>query len=305
MTFLVLGAGGQVGRELLRALAPHGAVLGATRSGYLPDGSPCEVGDLDQPGDLPALLDRVRPNAVINAAAYTAVDAAEQDASSARRVNTEAPGLIARWCADHAAPFVQYSTDYVFDGKGILPYTEKDPTAPLSVYGVTKRDGEEAVRAAGGRHLILRTAWVYAAHGRNFLRTMLRLAADHDSVRVVSDQMGTPTSAQLIADITALALIHPVKHSGTWHLTASGQTSWAGFAEAIFAEAHKQGLLRKVPQVVPISSAEYPAHVQRPTWSVLDNHRIQRELGVILPPWKVGLQQVIRELAQGVWRTID
>lgn len=298
MTFLVLGAGGQVGQVLLRALAPHGLVLGATRSGHLADGRPCEVANLDQPDDLPALLDRVRPTAVINAAAYTAVDAAEQDAAGARRVNADAPGVIARWCADHAVPFVHYSTDYVFDGKGSEPYTEEDPTAPLNVYGVTKRDGEQAVREAGGRHLIFRTAWVYAAHGRNFLRTMLRLAADHDSVRVVSDQIGTPTSAQLIADITALALIHPVKHSGTWHLTASGQTSWAGFAEAIFAEAHHQGVLQRKPLVVPISSAEYPAHVQRPAWSVLDNHRLQREMGLILPPWQEGLQRVIGELAQ-------
>ncbi len=304
MTFLVLGAGGQVGQVLLRALAPHGAVLGATRSGHLADGRPCEVANLDQPEHLPMLLDRVRPTAVINAAAYTAVDAAEQDAAGARRVNTDAPGVIARWCADHAVPFVHYSTDYVFDGKGSEPYTEEDPTAPLNVYGVTKCDGEQAVREAGGRYLIFRTAWVYAAHGRNFLRTMLRLAADHDSVRVVSDQIGTPTSAQLIADITALALIHPARHSGTWHLTASGQTSWAGFAEAIFAEAHRQGVLQKTPQVIPISSAEYPARVQRPAWSVLDNHRLQREMGLTLPPWREGLQQVIGELAQDVSHTI-
>lgn len=304
MTLLVLGAGGQVGQVLLRALAPHGPVLGATRSGHLADGRPCEVANLDQPDDLPALLDRVRPTAVINAAAYTAVDAAEQDAAGARRVNADAPGLIARWCADHAVPFVHYSTDYVFDGKGSVPYTEEDPTAPLNVYGVTKRDGEQAVREAGGRHLIFRTAWVYAAHGRNFLRTMLRLAADHDSVRVVSDQIGTPTSAQLIADITALALIHPARHSGTWHLTASGQTSWAGFAEAIFAEAHRQGVLQRTPQVVPISSAEYPAQVQRPAWSVLENRRLQREMGLTLPPWQEGLQQVIGELAQDVSHTI-
>ncbi|WNH50797.1 dTDP-4-dehydrorhamnose reductase [Stenotrophomonas oahuensis] len=304
MTFLVLGAGGQVGQVLLRSLARHGAVVGATRSGHLIDGRPCEVANLDQPDDLPALLDRVRPAAVINAAAYTAVDAAEQDAACARRVNRDAPGLIARWCADHAVPFVHYSTDYVFDGKGSVPYTEQDPTAPLNVYGVTKRDGELAVRDAGGRHLIFRTAWVYAAYGRNFLRTMLRLAADHDSVRVVSDQIGAPTSAQLIADITALALIHPVKHCGTWHLTASGQTSWAGFAEAIFAEAHRQGVLRKVPQVVPISTAEYPTPARRPAWSVLDNRRLQREMGLILPPWQQGLQRVIGELAQDVSHTI-
>lgn len=304
MSFLVLGAGGQVGRALLRALAPHGVVVGATRSGCLADGQPCEVADLDRPAELPALLDRLRPTAVINAAAYTAVDAAEQDEPGARRVNAEAPGVIAHWCAAHGVPFVHYSTDYVFDGKGTVPYAEQHPTAPLNVYGLTKRDGEDAVRAAGGRHLIFRTAWVYAAHSRNFLRTMLRLAGEHDSVRVVHDQVGTPTSALLIADITALALIHPVKHSGTWHLTASGQTSWAGFAEAIFEEAHRQGVLDRMPAVLPISSAEYPAQAQRPAWSVLDNRRLQSEMGLILPPWQEGLKRVIEELGRGVSHTI-
>lgn len=304
MTFVVLGAGGQVGRALMRALGPHGEVVGATRSGQLASGQPCEVADLNQLETLPALLERLRPSAVINAAAYTAVDAAEQNEALARRVNSDAPGVIAQWCAGNAVPFVHYSTDYVFDGTGTVPYTEQEPTDPLNVYGLTKRDGEDAVRAAGGRHLIFRTAWVYAAYGRNFLRTMLRLAAEHDTVKVVADQVGTPTSASLIADITALALIHPVKHSGIWHLTASGQTSWAGFAEAIFAEAHSQGLLHKRPQVIPISSTEYPTTAKRPAWSVLDNHRLQREMGLILPHWEKGLQRVIGELAQDVSHTI-
>ncbi|WP_313347878.1 dTDP-4-dehydrorhamnose reductase [Stenotrophomonas sp.] len=298
MTLLVLGAAGQLGTELLRALAPLGQVIAATRSGVLPDGRACEQADLDQPDGLPALLDRLNPTAVINAAAYTAVDQAEQDADAAFRVNAQAPGEIARWCAAHAVPFVHYSTDYVFDGQGSTPYNEDAPTAPLGVYGRSKRDGEDVVRAAGGRHLIFRTAWVYASHGKNFLRTMLRLGAQRDHVRVVADQIGTPTPAGLIADITAQVLRNPTPLSGTWHLTASGQTSWHGFAQAIFEEAVKQGVLVKVPAVEPITTAQYPTPAQRPAWSVLDSRRLQQDFGVTLPSWKEGLAQVMAEVAR-------
>ena len=194
-------------------------------------------------------------------------------------------------------PFVHYSTDYVFDGEGTTPYREDEPTAPLGVYGTSKRDGEDAVRAAGGRHLIFRTAWVYASHGGNFLRTMLRVGAERDALRVVADQIGTPTPAALIADVTALALRHPEQLSGTWHLTASGQTSWHGFAEAIFAEAVAQRVLAKAPTVEAISSAEYPTPARRPSWSVLDNRRLQQDFGIALPPWQEGLKRVIGEIA--------
>jgi dTDP-4-dehydrorhamnose reductase len=298
MTMLVLGAAGQLGTELLLALAPLGQVVAGTRSGVLADGSVCEKADFDQPARLPELLDRLQPTVVINAAAYTAVDQAEQDADAAFRVNAQAPGEIARWCAAHAVPLVHYSTDYVFDGRGDTPYTEDEPTGPLGVYGRSKRDGEDAVRAAGGRHLIFRTAWVYAAHGRNFLRTMLRLGAQRDHLRVVADQIGTPTPAALIADITAQVLQNPTTLSGTWHLTASGQTSWHGFAQAIFEEALKQGVLDKVPALEPITTAQYPTPAQRPAWSVLDNRRLQQDFGVSLPSWKQGLAQVMAEVAR-------
>ncbi|MHB9783385.1 dTDP-4-dehydrorhamnose reductase [Stenotrophomonas sp. MA5] len=299
MTVLVLGGNGQVGQELLRALAPLGPVVATTRSGQLPDGSPCETADFGQPGSLPALLDRVQPSVVVNAAAYTAVDRAEQDIDAAFAANAQAPGVIARWCQAQGVPFVHYSTDYVFDGEGSAPYREDEPTAPLGVYGTSKRDGEDAVRAAGGRHLIFRTAWVYAEHGANFLRTMLRLGAERDHLRVVADQIGTPTPAALIADVTALALQHPAALSGTWHLTASGQTSWHGFAEAIFAEALATGVLHRVPVVEAIPGAEYPTPARRPAWSVLDNSALQQALGIVLPPWQDGLKQVMAAIARG------
>lgn len=297
MTVLVFGGNGQVGQELLRALAPLGTVVATTRSGQLPDGSTCEMADLSQPDSLLALLDRLQPSVVVNAAAYTAVDRAEQEVEPAFAANAEAPGVIARWCAAHDVPFVHYSTDYVFDGQGTAPYREDEPTAPLGVYGTSKRDGEDAVRAAGGRHLIFRTAWVYASHGANFLRTMLRVGAERDQLRVVADQIGTPTPAALIADVTAQALQHPGGLSGTWHLTASGQTSWHGFAEAIFAEALAAGVLAKVPAVEAISSAEYPTPAKRPAWSVLDNRSLQQDFGIELPTWQDGLKRVMAEIA--------
>ncbi len=297
MTVLVFGGNGQVGQELLRALVPLGPVLATTRSGQLPDGSACEVADFGQPDSLPALLDRLQPSVVVNAAAYTAVDRAEQDVEAAFAANVQAPGVIARWCAAHGVPFVHYSTDYVFDGQGSAPYRENEATAPLGVYGTSKRDGEEAVRAAGGRHLIFRTAWVYASHGANFLRTMLRVGAERDQLRVVADQIGTPTPAALIADVTAQALQHPGQLSGTWHLTASGQTSWHGFAEAIFAEALARGVLAKVPEVVAIPSSEYPTPAKRPAWSVLDNRRLQQDFDIVLPSWQDGLKRVMAEIA--------
>jgi len=297
MTVLVFGGNGQVGQELLRALAPLGTVVPTTRSGRLPDGRACETADFSQPDSLPALLDRLQPSIVVNAAAYTAVDRAEQDAEAAFAANAQAPGVIARWCAAHGVPFVHYSTDYVFDGQGSAPYREDESTAPLGVYGTSKRDGEDAVRAAGGRHLIFRTAWVYASHGANFLRTMLRVGAERDALRVVADQIGTPTPAALIADVTAQALQHPDQLSGTWHLTANGQTSWHGFAEAIFAEALATGVLVKVPTVEAIPSSEYPTPAKRPAWSVLDNRKLQQDFGIVRPPGPAGLTRVWAEIA--------
>ncbi|UKE72766.1 dTDP-4-dehydrorhamnose reductase [Xanthomonas graminis] len=298
MTTLVFGASGQVGQELLRALRARGPVLATTRSGRLPDGSACETADFDQPHTLGALLDRLRPTAVVNAAAYTAVDRAEQERDAALRANAEAPAAIAGWCAAHGVPMVHYSTDYVFDGQGSRPYPEDAPTAPLGVYGATKLAGEAAIRASGAQHLIFRTAWVYAAHGSNFLRTMLRVGAERDELRVVADQVGTPTPAGLIADVTAQVLAQrAAAQSGTWHLTAAGETTWHGFAEAIFEEALAAGVLARVPRVLPIATAEYPTPAKRPAYSRLDVSRLQRDFSLVLPEWRDGLRRVIGELA--------
>lgn len=290
-----MGANGQLGRELQRALAPLGTIVATTRSGVLPDGSTSEVADFDQPGSLTALLDRVRPTLVVNAAAYTAVDRAEDDREAAFRANAEAPGVLARWCAQAGVPLVHYSTDYVFDGQGTRPYREDDATAPLGVYGASKLAGEDAIRAAGGRHLIFRTAWVYASHSANFLRTMLRVGADRDVLRVVADQVGTPTPAALIADVTAQALQHDGVLSGTWHLTATGETSWHGFAEAIFTEAVAAGVLARAPTVEAITTAEYPTPARRPAYSHLDVAKLEQDFGVTLPRWQDGLKRVIAD----------
>jgi len=295
VTILLLGANGQLGQELRRALAPLGTIVATTRSGALPSGSACEVADFDQPASLAALLDRVRPTVVVNAAAYTAVDRAEDDREAAFRANAEAPGVLAHWCAQAGVPLVHYSTDYVFDGQGTRPYREDDATAPLGVYGASKLAGEQAIRAAGGRHLIFRTAWVYASHSANFLRTMLRVGAERDVLRVVADQIGTPTPAALIADVTAQALQHDGALSGTWHLTAKGETSWHGFAEAIFADAVATGVLPRAPIVEAISTAEYPTPAKRPAYSHLDVAKLEQDFYVSLPSWQEGLKRVIAD----------
>jgi len=296
MKVLVFGGNGQLGQELLRALAPLGEVVATTRSGLLADDSPCEIADFNAPDALAAVLDRIQPTVVVNAAAYTAVDRAESERDAAWRANAEAPGVIARRCAAAGVPLVHYSTDYVFDGQGSRPYREDDATAPLGVYGESKLAGEDAVRAAAGRHMIFRTAWVYASHSANFLRTMLRVGAERDVLRVVADQVGTPTPAALIADVTAQALQHPGALSGTWHLTAEGETSWHGFAEAIFAEAVAAGKLARAPAVEAITTAEYPTPAKRPAYSHLDVSKIQSDFGIALPSWQDGLKRVIAEI---------
>ena len=199
----------------------------------------------------------MRPDIVVNAAAYTAVDRAEDEPDAAFRANAQAPRVIAETCAARDALLVHYSTDYVFDGSGTRPYREDDPTAPLGVYGASKLAGEDAIRASGARHMIFRTAWVYAAHGRNFLRTMLRLAAERDELRVVADQVGSPTPAPMIADVTATRRCNDLPETGLWHLTSTGSTSWHGFAEAIVERARAMDLLAKRPAVVPIRDRRF------------------------------------------------
>lgn len=296
MKILLLGANGQVGHESRRSLASLGDVVCATRGGELGGDARCEVADFDAPDSLPALVERIAPDVVVNAAAYTAVDKAENDRDAAFRANAEAPGRLAQTCAKLGIPLVHYSTDYVFDGSGTRPYREDDPTAPLGVYGTSKLAGEQAIRASGCRYLIFRTAWVYAAHGKNFLRTMLRLAAEREELRVVADQVGTPTPAALIADVTAQVLAQPPERSGIWHLTAAGETSWHGFAQAIVDAAVQRGLLAKAPKVTPIAAADYPTPARRPAYSRLDTSRLQRDFGVEFPDWRRGLEKILAQL---------
>ncbi len=293
MKILLLGGNGQVGRELRRSLPALGELLVATRDGAGTD----MVADLDRPESLGALVETLLPDVVVNAAAYTAVDKAEADREAAFRVNACAPAAIARACRTVDALLVHYSTDYVFDGRASCPCREEDATAPLGVYGASKLAGEEAIRASGARHAILRTAWVYAAHSRNFLLTMLRLAAERDELRVVADQFGAPTPAAWIADATAELLRQGVLESGTWHLTTQGQTSWHGFATSIIDEAHALGLLRDKPIVLPIATANYPTPAQRPAYSVLDTTRLQQQFGIVPPDWRDGLKRTLREVA--------
>jgi dTDP-4-dehydrorhamnose reductase len=293
MKLLLLGGNGQVGTELRRSLAPLGELRVATRDGQLADGTRCEIADLDAPQSVGALVERLGPDVVVNAAAHTRVDKAEQDVDAAFRANAAAPAEIAEACARIGARLLHYSTDYVFDGRASRPYREDDPTGPAGVYGASKLAGEDAIRASGAAHMILRTAWVYATHGSNFLRTMLRLAAERDELRVVADQVGTPTPAALIADVTARVLARSPTQSGTWHLTATGQTSWHGFAEAIVERAFEQGLLLRRPRVVPITTADYPTPAARPAYSVLDCSKLQHDFDLTLPDWRAALNDTL------------
>lgn len=293
MKLLLLGGNGQVGRELRRSLAPLGELVVATRGG-----AEADVGaDFEAPSSLLDVIRTVMPDVVVNAAAYTAVDRAESEPDVAFRINAEAPASIARACVEVGSLLLHYSTDYVFDGRATQPYREVDATVPLGVYGASKLAGEQAIHASGARHALLRTAWVYAAHSANFLRTMLRLGAERDELRVVADQVGAPTPAAWIADATAAMLQHGIQESGTWHLTQGGETSWHGFANAIMDDALALGLLSRRPVVVPITTADYPTPAQRPAYSVLDTTRLRRDFGITPPDWRDGLHATLAELS--------
>ena len=293
MKLLLVGANGQVGHALTRSLAPLGDVVATTRNGRLDDGAACESLDLSDLDAIAPLVARVRPDVVVNAAAYTAVDRAEDDAEAAFRINAQAAGHLAAACAASGAALVHYSTDYVFDGRGTRPYREDDPTAPLGVYGHSKLEGEAAIARSGARHLILRTAWVYGLHGHNFLRTMLRIGAERDELRVVADQHGCPTPAWLIADATAAILRRGIVAAGVRHLVADGQTTWHGFAEAIFDEATARGMLARRPLVHAIATADYPTRAARPAYSVLDTARLRVEYALDLPHWRDALARTL------------
>jgi dTDP-4-dehydrorhamnose reductase len=293
---LLFGAGGQVGWELQRALAPLGEVIALDRAG-----TAGLSGDFTQPDAVAAAVRAVAPRFVVNAAAYTAVDRAESEPELAAAINTAAPAAIARACAAQGAWLVQYSSDYVFDGSGNAPRDESAPTAPLSVYGRSKRDGEDAIRASGCHHLILRTSWVYAARGGNFVRTMLRLAAERDTLEVVADQVGAPTGADLLADVSAhLLRAVPTRPEagGTYHCVPSGEVSWHGYARHVIAAARAAGRPVKVADdaVRGIPTAAYPTPAQRPLNSRLSTHKLRDTFDLHLPPWQQGVDRLLAEI---------
>jgi dTDP-4-dehydrorhamnose reductase len=305
VNILLLGANGQLGHVLREPLASLGRLICATRSGTLEDGSACVRANLAVVDSLASVLESSGARIIVNAAAYTAVDRAEDEADLADRVNHRAVAAIGAWAARNGALVVHYSTDYVFDGKEPRARHENDPTAPLGAYGASKLAGEQALRSSGAQHLILRTAWVYAARGQNFLHTMLRLAGERDELRVVGDQIGAPTPARWIARTTVnvlqrwLAMGEKDREQalGTYHLTASLRCSWFEFAEAIMQEARSAGVLEKIPRVLPIASVDYVTRARRPAFSVLDNAKLALVFGQQLRPWQEGLHEVVGEIA--------
>ncbi len=301
---LLLGASGQLGRELARALAPLAPLTLATRSGSTVAGTPCTRIDLADADGLERQLDALLPGIIVNAAAYTAVDRAEDEPELADAINHRAVAVLANWAARNAAVLVHYSTDYVFAGDASTPYEEDAAAGPISAYGRSKWAGEEAIRASCCAHLILRTAWVYAAHGQNFLRSMLRAAHAGRALRVVSDQFGAPTSARSIAGATAQLLCktppdHAAQAGDTLHVTCAGMTSWHGYAERLLDRAHALGLLANVPPVEAIPSASWPTRARRPRFSVLAGDRLVARLGVPMPNWQEELDATLLELASG------
>jgi dTDP-4-dehydrorhamnose reductase len=296
MRILLLGCKGQVGWELQRSLAPLGELVACDFD------TPGEAkADFSDPAALAALVRRVQPQLIVNAAAHTAVDKAEGEPEFARTLNATAPGVLAREAAASGALLVHYSTDYVFDGSGSAPRDEDAPAAPLSVYGRTKREGEELVRASGCHHLVLRTSWVYAARGGNFARTMLRLAAERDSLNVIDDQIGAPTGAELLADVTAHAarrvLAEPAL-AGTYHCVAGGETSWFDYARFVieWARAHGQPVRVAPEGVRPIPTRAYPTPAARPLNSRLSTRKLQQAFGLTLPHWQAGVARMLTEV---------
>jgi len=288
---LLLGANGQVGWELRRALAPLGDVTAYTRAEV-------DLADLEH---LRTIVRASAPHIIVNAAAYTAVDKAESEQEAAWRINAEAVAALADEAVQANAWLVHYSTDYVFDGVKHGAYNEHDTARPLSVYGASKLAGEQAVRAARGRYLIFRTSWVYAPRGKNFPRTMLNLARNREALTVVDDQVGAPTSAELIADVTALALRHVQKvecAGGTYHLTAAGETSWYDYARLLLRKAAAKGhhLKAGAQDVRPIATADYPTPARRIANSRLSTDKLQTVFGLTLPPWEAGVDRFLDEL---------
>ena len=293
---LLLGKNGQLGWELQRSLSVLGEVVALDRHG-LSGWS----GDLSQPSALAQTVQQIQPQVIVNAAAYTAVDRAESEPDLAHAINAQAPEILAQEAQKLGAWLVHFSTDYVFDGSGQQPWTETDACAPLSVYGQTKWQGEQAVVASGCRYLMFRTSWVYGARGGNFAKTMLKLAQERDALRVIDDQIGAPTGADLLADVTAHALAKVLEpgseSSGNYHLAAAGETSWHGYAQFVLTQAKALGVSLKVQpeDVQAIPTSAYPTPARRPLNSRLDTRKIQDTFGLTLPHWTLGVARMLEE----------
>lgn len=298
MKILLLGKNGQVGWELQRSLAPLGELIAPDRH------SSAFCGDLTNLAGLAETVRIVRPDVIVNAAAHTAVDKAESEPELARTLNALAPEVLAREATQLGAWLVHYSTDYVFDGSGMLPWSETDTTAPLNVYGTSKREGEALIAANNPRHLIFRTSWVYAARGGNFAKTMLRLAQERDQLTVINDQWGAPTGAELIADVTAHAIRQVCRQdapldalAGIYHLGAGGSTTWFDYAKHVIAQAKRiqPELKIKTVDVKPVPSSAFPTPARRPLNSRLDTRKLQATFGLTLPAWQTGVDRMLEE----------
>lgn len=295
MNILLLGKNGQLGWELQRSLAPLGQLTMLDRH------SRDHCGDLSRPADLAATVRALRPQVIVNAAAYTAVDRAESEPELAHTVNAVAPGVLAEEAARLGAWLVHYSTDYVFDGSGSRPWRETDAPAPLSVYGRSKWEGEQRIVHSGARHLIVRTSWVYGARGGNFAKTMLRLAQERERLTVIDDQWGAPTGAELLADCSAHAIRHLLTHpqdAGLYHLAAAGEATWFLYAKYVLEQAQKAqpALEIKAKELLSIPASAYPLPAPRPHNSRLDCARFQSTFGLVLPPWQQGVARMLMEV---------
>lgn len=298
MRILLLGRSGQVGWELQRALRPLGDLVTPGR-----DDRSGLCGDLSRPQAVQETVRAVAPQVIVNAAAYTRVDQAESEPELARLVNAEAVGALAAVAREAGVLLVHYSTDYVFDGSGTRAWQEGDVTRPLNVYGATKLAGEQAIRDAGASHLIFRTSWVYAARGRNFIATMLRLASERETLTVIDDQVGAPTGADLIADVTAHAIRATLTDpglAGLYHLAPSGETSWYGYARHVLRRARQAGAPVRVPEaaIEPVATEAFPVQAPRPRNSRLDTRRLCRAFGLMMPPWQAGVEHTLDEILE-------
>ena len=294
MKILLFGANGQVGWELQRSLSPLGELIALDRH------STELCGDLANLAGITNTIANIRPDVVVNAAAYTAVDKAEADIQTAQLINATAPGAMAQAASAVGAWLVHYSTDYVFDGSGDTPWMEANPTGPLNAYGRTKLDGEQRIASHCAKHLIFRTSWVYAARGANFAKTMLRLAQERETMQVINDQFGAPTGADLLADVTAHAIrqvLNRPEDAGVYHLAAAGQTTWFEYAKHVVAQSVSA---QEAPEIIvktikPVATSAFPTAAKRPHNSRLNTGKLERTFGLTLPPWQLGVNRMLKE----------